>query len=150
LWHRAERKIGYWLRGQVILSLFIGIVTWVGLSLLGVRYALLLALIFAMLEIVQVAGPIAAGLAAVTVALVQAPLLAGLVAVFFFIVQQIEGNIIVPILFRRMLGLHPVVVIFALFVGGRLGGVIGLIVAVPIAAVITEFLNDWSKGKVKL
>ena len=150
LWRRAQRMIGIWARGQVLLMVFIGIITYLGLTVLGVRYALLLAIFAAMLEIVPIVGPVVSGAAAVLVAIFQAPALAVLVLLFYILLQQIEGNLIVPMLYRRVLGLHPVIVIFAFLIGVRLGGIIGMILAVPLAAVAMEFLGDFSKGKARI
>lgn len=150
LWERARRKIGRWFRGQLILAALIGGISWVGLTAIGVPYASLLALQAAILEIVPFVGPIAAGLTAVTVALFQSPVHALAVGAFYLLLQQLEGNVLVPIVFRRALGLHPIIVILAFMVGLKLGGIMGLILAVPIAAVLGEFFSDWSQGKVKL
>lgn len=150
LWRRAQHKIGRWARGQVLLMIFIGVITYLGLTALDVRYALLLAIFAAMLEIVPIVGPVVSGGAAVLVAVFQAPALAVLVLLFYILLQQVEGNLIVPMLYRRVLGLHPVIVIFAFLIGARLGGIIGMILAVPFAAVAMEFLGDFAKGKARI
>ena len=149
LWRRAQKQIGAWAQGQLLLMALIGIVTYIGLSLLHVEYALLLAFLAALFEVVPIVGPILAGAAAVIVAIFQAPQLALFVALFYGAVQQLEGHVIVPLLYRRILRLHPVIIIFALLVGARLAGVVGIILAVPMAAILTEFLQDYSQGKVK-
>jgi len=150
LWKRAQIKIGQWLQGQVILAVLIGIATYVGLTILGVKYALILAIIAGLLEVVPIVGPIATAIVAMVVVFFQAPGKAILVGIFFLILQQIEGNILVPLIFRKVLGLHPVIVIFSLLVGLRLGGLPGMLLAVPVAAVLTELISDFSSGKVKL
>lgn len=150
LWRRAQKQIGAWAQGQLLLMALIGVVSYVGLSFLGVEYALLLAILAALFEIVPIVGPIVAGGAAVAVSIFQSAELALFVLLFYTAVQQLEGHVIVPLLYRRILRLHPVIVIFALLVGARLAGVIGILLAVPLAAVFTEFLQDYSKGKVRL
>lgn len=150
LWRRAQRQIGSWAQGQFLLMALIGIVTYVGLTLLGVDYALLLAFLAAMFEIVPIVGPVVSGAAAVMVSIFQSPQLALFVLLFYVAVQQLEGHVIVPLLYRRILKLHPVIIIFALLVGARLAGPIGIILAVPLAAILTEFLQDYAKGKVRV
>jgi predicted PurR-regulated permease PerM len=150
LWRRSQRKIGSWARGQILLMLLVGVLTYVGLSLLKVHYTLLLSIVAGIFELVPVVGPVMAGAAAVAVAIFQSPALALFVLVFAVLLQQIENHFIVPLLYRRILGLNPVIVIFALLIGGKLGGIVGIVLAVPIVAVVMEFLGDYTKGKVRL
>lgn len=150
LWKRAQKKIGQWLQGQVVLAVLIGVATYMGLTVIGVKYALILSIIAGMLEIVPIVGPIATAIIAMVVAFFQAPAKSVLVGLFFLILQQLEGNILVPLIFRKVLGLHPVIVIFALLIGLRLGGVGGMLLAVPMAAVLTELFGDFSSGKIKV
>ena len=150
LWRRAQKKIAQWARGQILLMLLIGTITYGGLSLLGVKYALLLAIVAALFEIVPIVGPVVSGAAAVSVAVFQSTALALWVLLFYVIVQQLENHIIVPMLYRRVLGLNPVIVIFALLIGGRLGGMVGIVLAMPVAAMVMEFLNDYTTKKVRI
>lgn len=150
LWRRSQKKIGFWARGQLLLMVLIGMITYVGLSILNVPYALLLALTAALLEIVPIVGPLVSGAVAVSVAVFQSPQLALFVLLFYVAVQQIEGQLVVPLLYRRILKLSPVVVIFSLMVGARFGGMIGIILAVPLVAMVMEFMADYRAGKVKL
>ncbi len=150
LWRRAQKKIGQWARGQLILMLFIGAVSFVVLTLFGIPFALVLALLAALLEVVPYVGPILAGAVATSVALFTSPwwVALGVLAAYLGI-QQLESQIVVPLLYRRLLKLHPVVVIFALIVGARFGGIVGMIIAIPLTTVIIEFLRDYAAGKVK-
>lgn len=150
LWRRAQKKIGAWARGQVLAMLIVTAVVFVGLALLRVEYALLLALLAGVLELVPVVGPVLAGIAAVGVALFDSLKLAVLVGLLFLVVQFLQNNVVMPLLYKRVLGLHPVVIIFALLIGARLAGLIGVVLSVPFAAVFMEFLHDYNKGKVKL
>lgn len=150
LWKRAQKKIGQWLQGQIVLAVLIGVSTFLGLTLLGVHYALILAIIAGILEIVPIVGPIATAIIAISVAFFQDPAKALLVGIFFLLLQQLEGNVLVPIIFKKVLGLHPVIVIFSLLVGARLGGIPGMLLAVPVAAVLMELFSDFSHGKVKV
>ncbi len=135
-----ERRLGAWVRGELLLMTFIGILTYIGLSLLRVDFALPLALIAGLLEIVPMIGPIASAVPAVLVALATSPIFALTVVALYIVVQQIENNILVPFVMRRSVGLSPLITILALLVGGRLGGVIGAILAVPTVLVVQEVL----------
>jgi len=150
LWERAQKKIGQWARGQFMLMVLIGLITYAGLVILDVRYPLLLALLAGALEIVPVVGPIVSGAAAALVAVTVSPLLGISTVVFYTVLQQAESNILVPMMFKKTLGLHPIVVIVALLIGAKLGGILGIMLAVPLTAVLTEVFSDFSQGKVKL
>lgn len=142
LMERIEGKLGRWLRGQIILSIVIGLVTFIGLSAMGVQYALVLALLAGLLEIIPVLGPILAAIPAIILAFIQAPVLGLVVLVFYIVVQQLENHILVPQIMKRAVGLNPVVVIIALLIGARLAGILGVLIAIPLAAALSVFLSD--------
>lgn len=133
---RVEGKLGAWLRGQILLSVLIGILVYVGLTILGVQYALPLAIIAAFLEVIPVIGPIISAIPAVLIGLTISPIFAGIIALLYFGIQQIEGHLIVPQVMKKAVGLNPILVILAISIGGRLLGIGGALLAVPIAAVI--------------
>lgn len=140
---KIEEKLGAWMRGQIALTLIIGTVSYIGLSLLGVPYALPLAILAGVLEIIPVIGPIISAIPAVLIAFLVSPLTAGLVALMYFIIQQFENHLIVPQVMKKAVGLNPLVVIIAVAIGGRLLGISGALLAVPItvvAQIITEDL----------
>lgn len=137
-----EDKLGAWLRGQVVLSLLIGILVYIGLSVLGIESALPLAIIAAFLEVIPVIGPIISAIPAVLIALTVSPVMAGLVAGLYFAIQQIEGHLVVPQVMKKAVGLNPLLVILAVSIGGRLLGIGGALLAVPIAAVIQIIIQE--------
>lgn len=147
LWKRSEEKVGKWLQGQLLLALIVGLLVYVGLALMDVKFALVLGLLAMVLEIVPVAGPVLAAIPAVIMAFLQSPTLGLWVIVFYTAVQQFENNVLVPLVLGRTIGLNPVVVILALLVGGSLAGIAGAILAVPISAVIVEIIDDMAKHK---
>lgn len=149
LWKRVERKLGLWLQGQLILAIIIGLVVFLGLSILGVPYALLLGIIAGIFEIIPVVGPIFSALIGVIVALMIDPFLALWTLLFYGIIQQFENHILVPNLMKKMTGLNPIVIIISLLIGWELGGIIGMIVSVPIATIAGELLEDYAKAKEK-
>lgn len=140
---RIESKIGGWFRGQLLLMLIVGCLVFIGLYFLGIKYALILALIAAILEIVPYIGPILAAIPAVILAFIQSPFLALLVILLFIVVQQLENYIITPQVMKKTVGLNPVVIIIVMLIGAKLAGILGLILAVPLAAAIAEFLKDF-------
>ncbi|XKT75364.1 MAG: AI-2E family transporter [Patescibacteria group bacterium UBA2103] len=148
LWRRSQKKIGLWMQGQLMLSLIIGILLYLGLTILGVPYALLLAVFAAVLELIPVFGSIIAAIPGVIVALVDGgPTLALIVAALFLIVNQFQGNLIYPLVVKKVIGVPPLLVILALIAGGQLAGFIGVILSVPIAAGIQELVHDFQQKR---
>lgn len=137
-----EEKLGAWLRGQIILSVIVGILVYLGLIILGIEFALPLALIAGLLEVVPIIGPIIAAIPAVLIGFTISPVTAALVAGLYLAVQQLEGHLIVPQVMKRAVGLNPLLVILAITVGGRLLGIGGALLAVPIAVVIQVILQE--------
>ena len=142
IWTRAQKKMGQWFQGQLFLAIIVGLMVYIGLYFLHVRFALLLAIIAGILELVPYIGPWLSGIPAVILAFFQAPILAVWVIVLYVAVQQIENYLIVPLVMKKMVGLNPVVVIIALLIGGKLLGILGVILAVPTAAILAEFFKD--------
>lgn len=146
-----EQRLGAWVSGEFVLMAIIGVLTYVGLSILKVEFALPLAILAGLLEIVPTIGPILSAVPAVLVALATSPMLALFVVALFFLVQQFENNLIVPIVMKKSLGLSPLVTILSLMIGGRLAGFVGAVLAVPILLVLQvllrSFLTQLSKDK---
>jgi len=147
LWKRSEIKVGQWLQGQLLLALIVGLIVYVGLSLMGIKFALVLGILAMLLEVVPMIGPVLAAIPAVFFAFLQAPTLGLWVILFYIIVQQLENHILVPLVFGKTIGLNPIVVIIALLVGSQLAGILGAILAVPVATIIVEMLDDLAKHK---
>jgi len=142
IWARAQKKMGQWFQGQLFLAIIVGLMVYIGLYFLHVRFALLLAIIAGILELVPCIGPWLSGIPAVILAFFQAPILAVWVIVLYLAVQQLENYLIVPLVMKKMIGLNPIVVIIALLIGGKLLGILGVILAVPTAAIFAEFFKD--------
>jgi len=139
---RIQVKMGLWLRGQLTLMLIVGLMTYIGLMIMGVKYALLLALIAGLTEIIPFVGPFIGAVPAIFIAFSDSWVKAILVGVLYIIVQQLENHILVPKVMQKSVGLNPVIVIVAILIGGKLGGIIGALLAVPVAAMISVFLSD--------
>ncbi len=136
VWTDVEVTLGAWLRGQVLLMIIIGAASLAGLVLLGVPYAPALAVIAGLTEAIPVVGPILGGIPAVLVGLTVSGETALLVAAWYIVVQQLEGHVLVPRVMQRTVGLNPLLVIIALVVGGLLNGVVGALLAVPVAGAL--------------
>lgn len=147
LWQRSQRKIGRWLQGQMLLGALVGVIVFLGLTILDVKYALLLSILTAVFEIIPIFGPIMAALPAIAIASVQSPLLGLLVLLLYVLVQQFENHLIYPLVVRKTVGVPPLLAIISLVVGAKLGGLVGIILSVPAAAVLVEYLNDVAERK---
>ncbi|MBI5467479.1 MAG: AI-2E family transporter [Candidatus Kerfeldbacteria bacterium] len=147
LFRRIEERLGMWLRGQLTLGLIIAIMTYIGLTLLHVKYALILALIAGVTELLPIIGPIIGAIPAVIVGLSQQPILGLWVTVLYLGIQQLENHLIVPRVMAKATGLNPVIVIVALLVAAKIAGLIGVILAIPVVIMITTFLEDFLEEK---
>lgn len=148
LWKRSQEKIGLWMQGQLVLAILVGVLVYLGLTILGVRNALLFAFLAGLLEIIPLFGPILAAIPAVATAYTDSGVSAGLLVVgLYLIIQQFENHLIYPLVVTKIVGVPPILVILALIVGGKLAGFLGLLLSVPIAATFVEFLDDVQKQK---
>ena len=133
----VELQLGGWVRGQLILMLVIGVITYVGLLLLSVPYALPLALLAGLLEILPNLGPTIAAVPAVILGFVTGgPILGVIVILFSVIIQQIENNFIVPKIMKDNVDVSPLATIVTIIVGLELGGVFGALIAVPVYIIL--------------
>ncbi|MBI3232106.1 MAG: AI-2E family transporter [Candidatus Doudnabacteria bacterium] len=144
---KIQRKMGLWVLGQIILSLVIFALTFIGLTILGVKYALFLALLAGLLEIVPYIGPFVSAVPAIFFVVLKSPPLGLAVAILYLIIQKIEGYVLVPKVMEKTVGTSPLVVLLALLVGFKLAGILGLLIAVPLASAITVVVNELSAIK---
>lgn len=145
--NKLSDKVGDWLRGQLLLGLIIGVIVYVGLSIIRVPYALTLAVLAGFLEIIPVLGPIISGLVAALVSLSIHPITAVIVVVFYIILQQVEGNLIVPKVMQKAIGLPPAILIIAMLIGGKLMGLVGAVLALPVTGMIYVMFQEWDTIK---
>lgn len=143
--NKVGAKLGSWLRGQLLLMLIIGVVTAIWVSTLGLPYALALGLWAGLTEVIPFLGPIIGGIPIIIIALLDSPLKAIVAVVILVLVQQVESNFIVPKVMQRSVGLSPVIVILALLIGGKLFGITGTILSIPVAATISVIIQEWPK-----
>lgn len=150
IFSKMQQKVGHWLMGQIILMLFVGILSYIGLLAFGVEYALLLAIIAAITEIIPYIGPVVGGVPAVLFAFAISPTAGILVFVFYFLIQRVENTILVPKIMQKATGLNPIFAILALAVGFTVGGIAGGLLAIPVATAINVVLSDHMERQNKL
>lgn len=146
LFRRMQRRMGRWVQGIFALSTFIGISTFIILLVLKVDFALTLAIVAGILEVVPFLGPILAIVLLVLIASTQSVALALLVAVLFTILQQIEATLVAPSVMSRAIGMSPILIILVVLAGAQLAGVWGIIISIPLAAALAELFKDILKS----
>jgi predicted PurR-regulated permease PerM len=137
-----EHKLGGWMRGELVLMLIIGLLSYIGLSFLGVQFAIPLAFLAGLMEIIPNLGPTISMVPAILVAWGSSPILALAVFALYFVIQQLENNLIVPRVMKKAVGLSPLVTIISLLIGFRIAGVAGAVLAVPSVLLSELIINQ--------
>ena len=148
LWQRTEHKIGLWMQGQMLMGVIVGMLTYLGLTIIGVKYSLLLSLLVVVAELIPF-GLILATIPGIIFAYIDGGVtIAAITALMYLILGQFETYLLYPLVVKRATGISPLVVIISLLVGGTLAGLWGVILAVPCAVCLLEFLDDVEKKKI--
>jgi predicted PurR-regulated permease PerM len=142
LFSRIEAAIGSWVRGQLILSAIIAVVVYLMLNILGVKYALVLALIAGVAESIPYIGPVMSAIPAVLIALTMSPVKGLLTLIMYIVIQQVENHVLVPKVMQKATGLHPIVSIFSLLIGAKVAGIVGALLAIPLATALSIVITD--------
>ncbi|MDA8236186.1 MAG: AI-2E family transporter [Clostridia bacterium] len=132
----VDQVVRSFIRGHLMVSFIVGVLTWLGMALIGMPFALVIGIIAGVADLVPFFGPLIGAVPAVAIGSLQSWQLAGYALLVILVVQQLEGNVISPKILGDSLGLHPLMIIFVLLAGGHLYGVVGMLVAVPLAASI--------------
>ena len=136
------------MQGQLILALIMGVLVYLGLTILGVKHALLLAVIAAVFEIIPVFGPVLSAVPAVLIGFADGGVTIGVLVIALYVIfQQFENHLIYPLVVTRVVGVPPLLIILALFIGFELAGFLGVILSVPVAATIQELARDIESGR---
>ncbi len=146
---RAEREVGRWLWGQLLLMLIIAILTYLVLLILRFPYALPLAFLAGLLEVLPNIGPVLAAIPAVIIGFTISPLMAVLVALAFFFIQQLQNSLIVPKIMQGMVGLNPIITLLGLLIGFRLAGVVGAVFALPTILIVKVIIEETVLPRIK-
>jgi len=144
---KIANKMGSWLRGQTLLMLIVGIADSIALVSLGVPYALTLAVWGGLTEVIPYIGPWLGLAPALIIAFTISPLKGLLILIAYILIQQLESQFLVPKIMGKILGLSPVIIILALLIGAKLMGILGMIIAVPIAAALSVIIQEWPEIK---
>ncbi|MFA9288390.1 MAG: AI-2E family transporter [Weeksellaceae bacterium] len=148
---KAEERMSSWFWGEITLMTVVGVLTYVGLNIIGMKYALPLAVLAGILEVVPNIGPTISAIPAVIIAMSSSYFAGFSTLALYIIVQQLENSIIVPMIMRRAVGINPIITLIALMVGGRIGGVLGVLLAIPlflfVETIITEILHIRASSK---
>ena len=149
LWRRSQLKIGYWMQGQLLLGVMVAFMVYLALVIVGVPHALLLAVLAGVLELIPLFGPVIAAIPAIFVAygalgITTALIIAGV----YLLIQQLENHLLYPMVVRKVVGVPPMVSIIAIAIGGQLAGFLGILVSVPVAVVVMEFIEDFEEKKI--
>jgi predicted PurR-regulated permease PerM len=148
LWQRTEHKIGLWIQGQMLLGLIIGVLAYLGLTILGVKYSLVLAILTAFCELIPF-GIFVAVIPVVLFAFLDGGVMMAILSFgLYFILHQFENYLIYPLIIKKVIGISPLVVVLAIIIGAELAGFLGIILAIPSAVCLLEFLDDLEKKKI--
>lgn len=148
LWKRSSVKIALWVKGQMLLGLVVAVLIYLILSLLNIEYALLLALIAGIMEMIPY-GTLVALIPAVAISYFSGGILAVfMVTAAYLIVHQFEVFLFAPIIIKKIVGLSPIVIILAALIGYELASFWGVVLAIPVAVILMEFLSDIEKNKI--
>jgi predicted PurR-regulated permease PerM len=147
LWKRSQRKVSGWFLSRVISSTFVFGATYLTLLLFDVPSPLSLSLFAGILNFVPVVGPLLAGLLIALMVALSSVLQAVFVILAFILIQQIEENVLMPLLSKRFIGLPPALVLISLAIGAQFWGIMGAILAIPLAGIFFEFLRDFLKKR---
>ena len=148
LWERAQKKIGLWMQGQLLLSLLVSLLVYIPMLILSIPYATLLAILAFVGELIPMVGLTLATIPALFLAWTHGgTTLLGVVALIYFIISQLENHVLVPKVMNKLVGVPSVVVIIAFIIGAKLAGIWGVLLAVPVASILMELADDVRKRK---
>ncbi len=148
LWKRSQDKIGKWMQGQLLLGVIVAVLIYLGLVIFGIPHALLLAVIAGLFELIPVFGQVLAAVPAIAIAVSIGGIPSAILVIgLYVVVQQFEAHLIYPLVVKKVVGVPPLLVILALIIGAKLAGFLGILLSVPLAAALQEFVSDVQKKK---
>ncbi len=147
---RIQVKVSAWLWGRIVTSVIVGVLIFLGLYFLDVPYAFTLGVLSSVLNFIPFIGPVIAAVPAILLAVSQSLFaVVGTLILFFLVNQVIEGFILTPLLMKRALDLNPFVLLVALLVGGKLAGLLGIIISLPAAAIVSVLFEEHFRAQDK-
>lgn len=142
-----EKSLGNWARGQLILMLVMGVITYIGLIILGIPYALPLSIFMALLEIVPTVGAIVASVPIILIGISISPVMGLATTGLVFLVHQLEGYVLAPKVMEKSAGVNPIVTLASLAIGFRIAGVVGALVSVPVVLMLQIIFKEYMRGR---
>jgi len=139
---RIQESFGRWMAGQLLTMIFVAVLYYLALKALGVPFAGVLALLGGLLEIIPYFGPIIAAVPAIAIAFSISPVAAATIGALYLAINVIENQVLIPKIMNKAVGLNPVLVILALLIGAQIAGVVGILLAVPLAGALGVFIKD--------
>jgi len=143
LWGRCRKKVTGWFGVRILAMFFVGIISYAVFLLFNVKYPFILALTAGAFEMIPFLGPAFTAVVAFLLVALESVPKAFFVLIFLVLIQEIEGHILTPVLSRKFIGVPPALILMALAIGGKLWGVLGAILAIPILGILFEFLKDF-------
>lgn len=144
---KLEMRLGSWARGELILMFVIGLATFIGLKLLGIPYALPLAILAGILEIIPSLGPVIAAIPSIIVGLGISPVVGLAAAALALLVQQLENYLLVPKIMEKSVGVSPIATLLSLAIGAKIAGIVGIMISVPILITLQVLLKEYLERK---
>ncbi len=138
-----EIRLGGWARGQIALMVLVASTTYIGLVILGIPFALPLAILAGLFEIIPYIGPILAAIPAVIIGLGMSPLMGLATAALYILIQQIENYVFVPKVMQKSAGVNPVITLLALAIGFKIAGIVGVLISIPVVIMIQVLLRKY-------
>ena len=143
---KIQHKIGLWVLGQIIVCIVMFVITFVGLTILNVPYALILAFVAGLLEVIPYVGPLIAAIPAVLISLLVSPTLAFAAAILYFLLHEFEANVLIPKVMQKTVGISPLAILLAMLTGFKLAGIVGIIMSVPLVGALTVVISEfWAR-----
>lgn len=139
--HAIDEKLGHYIRGQLIVSAFVSVTSFIVFHLLGLDYALILAMIMGITNIIPYFGPIIGAIPTIAIAITISTKMVIITVIAIFGIQLIESNFLSPYIVGKSINIHPIAIIFALLLGGQVAGVLGMILAVPLLTILKEITS---------
>src|SRR6056297_312904 len=144
---KIEKQLSYWFQAQLTLCVIVSLLAYIGLKILGVKFALVLAMLAFIGEIIPYLGPIVSTFFATLFASLHSPLIMFLVFIWFIIINQLENHVLVPNIMKKAVGLNPIITILALLIGVEIAGIAGALLAIPIATILGVVVEDLYENK---
>ncbi len=150
IFDKIQHKVGNWLWGRIIMNLIMGIMVSIGLFLLGIKYAVLLGVLAFLLDFIPAIGPTIASIPAILLGLSVSPVQGLLVALLYiFIYSLFENFVLIPIFMKKAVDLNPALILIVVLLGGKIAGILGALLAIPVAAIVAVLLDDYIQRKVR-